>query len=96
MQLDVILFKVLKVILVICKILKPGSDWRMMGERLGIPAETINQWKRWKVDQPMYYVLQTWSQSTGATVRILHRHLVSPQMKCTLLAKRISDFYKVD
>ncbi|KAH3853381.1 hypothetical protein DPMN_095903 [Dreissena polymorpha] len=67
-----------------------------MGERLGIPQETISQWKRWKIEQPMFYMLQTWSQSSGATVRMLHRHLVSPQMRCTLLAKRISDFYKVD
>lgn len=73
-----------------------GADWRMMGERLGIPAETINQWKRWKLDCPMHYVLQAWSSSSGATVRLLHRHLVSPQMRCTLLAKRLSDFYHVD
>ncbi|WAR19253.1 hypothetical protein MAR_001091 [Mya arenaria] len=73
-----------------------GADWRLMGERLGIPEETISQWKRWKLDLPMYYVLQSWSQSAGASVRMLHRHLVSPQMRCTLLAKRISDFYKVD
>lgn len=73
-----------------------GADWRLMGERLGIPQETINQWKRWKLDQPMHYVLQAWSASPGATVRLLHRHLVSPQMRCTLLAKRISDFYHVD
>jgi len=68
----------------------------MMGERMGIPQETINQWKRWKMDQPMLNVMQAWGQSSGATVRQLHRHLVSPQMKCILLAKRISDFYKVD
>ncbi|XP_060570587.1 uncharacterized protein LOC132728898 [Ruditapes philippinarum] len=73
-----------------------GADWRMMGDRLGIPQETINQWKRWKLEQPMHYVLQAWSSSPGATVRLLHRHLVSPQMRCTLLAKRISDFYQVD
>ncbi|XP_053399450.1 uncharacterized protein LOC128557027 [Mercenaria mercenaria] len=73
-----------------------GADWRLMGERLGIPQETINQWKRWKLEQPMHYVLQAWSASPGATVRLLHRHLVSPQMRSTLLAKRISDFYQVD
>lgn len=73
-----------------------GADWRMMGERVGIPPETITQWKQWKVEMPMQYVFQAWSQSPGATLRLLHRHLVSPQMKCTLLAKRISDFYHVD
>ncbi|KAL4237322.1 hypothetical protein ACF0H5_002040 [Mactra antiquata] len=73
-----------------------GADWRMMGERIGIPPETINQWKRNKVNQPMAYVFQYWISSPGATVRLLHRHLVSPQMRCTLLAKRISDFYCVD
>lgn len=73
-----------------------GADWRLMGERLGIAPETIEQWRRWKLEAPMQQVLQTWSQSPGATVRMLHRHLVSPQMRCTLLAKRISDFYQVD
>lgn len=73
-----------------------GADWRMIGERIGIAAETLSQWKRWKLENPMFYVLQTWSQSPGATVRLLHRHLVSPQMRNTLLAKRLSDFYMVD
>ena len=73
-----------------------GADWRMFGERIGIPSETMYQWKRWKLDYPMFYVLQSWSQSPGATVRLLHRHLVSPQMRNTLLAKRLSDFYCVD
>lgn len=73
-----------------------GADWRMFGERIGIPSETLSQWKRWKLDNTMFYVLQTWSQSPGASVRLLHRHLVSPQMRNTLLAKRISDFYLVD
>ncbi|KAK3093478.1 hypothetical protein FSP39_016242 [Pinctada imbricata] len=73
-----------------------GADWRLLGERVGIPAETIQQWKKWRVDYPMEYVFQTWSQSAGASMRMLHRHLVSPQLRCILLAKRVSDFYHVD
>ncbi|KAL3873443.1 hypothetical protein ACJMK2_036559 [Sinanodonta woodiana] len=73
-----------------------GADWRLFAERVGIPNETIQQWKCWKLDLPMQYVLQTWAQSPAATVRLLHRHLVSPQLHFTLLAKRISDFYQVD
>lgn len=77
-----------------CKI--TGADWRMLGERVGIPLETIQQWRRWKVENPAEYVLQSWGQSAGATVRMLHRHLISPQMSCIILAKRISDFYLVE
>lgn len=73
-----------------------GADWRMLGERVGIPLETIQQWRRWKVENPAEYVLQSWGQSGGATVRMLHRHLISPQMTCIILAKRISDFYLVE
>nr|XP_022330234.1 nuclear distribution protein nudE-like 1 [Crassostrea virginica]XP_022330235.1 nuclear distribution protein nudE-like 1 [Crassostrea virginica]XP_022330236.1 nuclear distribution protein nudE-like 1 [Crassostrea virginica]XP_022330238.1 nuclear distribution protein nudE-like 1 [Crassostrea virginica]XP_022330239.1 nuclear distribution protein nudE-like 1 [Crassostrea virginica] len=73
-----------------------GADWRMLGERVGIPLETIQQWRRWKVENPAEYVLQSWGQSAGATVRMLHRHLISPQMSCIILAKRISDFYLVE
>ena len=73
-----------------------GADWRLLGERVGIPPETIQQWKKWRVDNPTEYVFQTWSQSAGATMRMLHRHLVSPQLRCILLAKRVSDFYHVD
>lgn len=68
----------------------------MFAERVGISQDTIGQWKRWKLDLPMKYVLENWSHSPAATMRMLHRHLVSPQLKNTLLAKRISDFYKVD
>lgn len=73
-----------------------GADWRMFAERVGISKETVDQWKKWKLDLPMKYVLENWSHSPAATMRMLHRHLVSPQLKNTLLAKRISDFYKVD
>ncbi|XP_076096956.1 uncharacterized protein LOC143067522 [Mytilus galloprovincialis] len=73
-----------------------GADWRLFAERVGISTETVVQWKKWKLELPMKYVLETWSHSPAATMRMLHRHLVSPQLKNTLLAKRISDFYKVD
>lgn len=73
-----------------------GADWRMFAERIGVTSETIDQWRRWKLELPMKFVLETWAQSPAATMRMFHRHLVSPQLKNTLLAKRISDFYKVD
>jgi hypothetical protein len=63
----------------------------MFAERIGVSSETVTQWKL-----PMKYVLETWSRSPAATMRMFHRHLVSPQLKNTLLAKRISDYYKVD
>lgn len=73
-----------------------GADWRMMAERVGISVETIAEWQRWRLELPMQHVLQTWAASPSATMRMLHRHLVSPQMKAILLARRISDFYLVD
>ncbi|KAK6181549.1 hypothetical protein SNE40_009380 [Patella caerulea] len=73
-----------------------GADWRMFAERVGIPNQLIDQWKIMKISQPMKNVLFVWSDSPGATVRLLHRHLVSPQLKCILLAKRITNYYTVD
>ncbi|XP_067681620.1 uncharacterized protein [Haliotis asinina] len=73
-----------------------GADWRMIAERVGVPAQLIAQWKTMKLPQPMKNVLYVWGESPGATVRMLHRHLVSPQMRSLVLAKRISDFYHVD
>lgn len=73
-----------------------GSDWRMFAQRVGVPDSLIEQWQQMKVHQPMRNALGVWAASSGATVRILHRHLVSPQMRCVLLAKRVSDYYQVD
>ncbi|XP_046373056.1 uncharacterized protein LOC124146684 [Haliotis rufescens] len=73
-----------------------GADWRLMAERVGVPTQLITQWKTMKLPQPMKNVVYVWGESPGATVRMLHRHLVSPQMKSLILAKRISDFYEVD
>ncbi|KAK7103703.1 centrosomal protein of 128 kDa-like [Littorina saxatilis] len=73
-----------------------GSDWRMFAQRVGVPDSLIEQWQQMKVHQPMRNALGVWAASPGATVRILHRHLVSPQMRCVLLAKRVSDYYQVD
>lgn len=69
----------------------------MFAERCGIPKETLDEWKSLKLHLPMARVLSQWcSQDKGATVRILHRHLSSPQMRCTLLAKYVADFYEID
>lgn len=72
-----------------------GADWRMLAERVGIEADTISEWQSHKLACPMGRVFGEWGESECATVRMLHRHLISPQMRCTLLAKRISDFYDV-
>ena len=68
----------------------------MLAERVGIPADTAEYWRSLRLECPMGRVMAEWGESDSATVRMLHRHLVSPQMRCTLLAKRISDFYEVD
>ncbi|ESO92040.1 hypothetical protein LOTGIDRAFT_233305 [Lottia gigantea] len=73
-----------------------GSDWRMFAERIGLSETLINQWKLMKLNQPMRNVLNVWSNSPGATVRLLHRHLVSPQLKSVMLAKRVTEYYNVD
>ncbi|XP_076443020.1 uncharacterized protein LOC143281659 [Babylonia areolata] len=72
-----------------------GADWRLMAERVGVPGSLVSTWQQMKLSQPMKNVLGVWATSPGATVRMLHRHLVSPQMRCVMLAKRISDYYEV-
>ncbi|XP_041353609.1 desmoplakin-like [Gigantopelta aegis] len=73
-----------------------GADWRMLAKRVGIVDTMIKQWEAMKIAQPMKNVLCVWGESPGATVRMLHRHLISPQMRKVILAKRISDHYIVD
>lgn len=73
-----------------------GSDWRMVAERVGIAAETVSYWAGLRLECPMGRVLSEWGDSQQATVRQLHRHLMSPQMRQTILAKKIADFYEVD
>ncbi|XP_033735406.1 uncharacterized protein LOC117323955 [Pecten maximus] len=73
-----------------------GADWRMMAERVGISVETVADWQRFRLEYPMKHVFETWARSPAATMRMLHRHLVSPQMRAVMLARRISDFYQVD
>lgn len=74
---------------------KKGNDWRLLAERVGIEAAIIDVWKAHKLDSPMMNVWSVWSKSSGATLRMLHRHLISPQMKNSLLARKVSDFYLV-
>ena len=81
---------------VLCFCHRAGVDWRILAERFGIAGETISRWEEMKHSLPMGKVLTAWAENPGATVRLLHRHLMSPQMRCTLLAKRISDYYEVD
>ena len=68
----------------------------MLAERVGISDDLISSWKRQHLSCPMGNVFAQWGQSDGATVRMLHRHLMSPQMRLTLIAKRLSDFYQVE
>ena len=73
-----------------------GADWRMFAQRVGVSDSLLATWQQMKIAQPMRNVLCVWAASPGATVRMLHRHLISPQMRCLLLARRISDYYQVD
>ncbi|CAG5131322.1 unnamed protein product [Candidula unifasciata] len=73
-----------------------ANDWRLMATRVGIPESLVQQWIKMRAPNAMALVMRVWGDSSGATVRMLHRHLVSPQMKAAILAKRISDFYQVD
>ncbi|CAL1533207.1 unnamed protein product [Lymnaea stagnalis] len=73
-----------------------GNDWRLIAARVGLPDDLIEHWLRMKAPNAMALVMKVWGDSAGATVRMLHRHLVSPQMKEVMLAKMISDFYDVD
>lgn len=63
---------------------------------MGIPEALVEQWLRMRAPNAMALVMKVWGDSVGATVRMLHRHLSSPQMKSVVLAKRIADFYDVD
>ncbi|XP_059162385.1 uncharacterized protein LOC131945793 [Physella acuta] len=73
-----------------------GNDWRLIADRVGIPVDLKEQWLRMRAPNAMALVMKVWGDSLGATVRMLHRHLSSPQMKSVMLAKMISDFYDVD
>lgn len=73
-----------------------GADWRRIAERIGISGEEVEGWRSENLKCPMGRVLDTWAGEPSATVRLLHRHLMSPQMRCTLLGKRVATFYDVD
>ena len=72
-----------------------GSDWRMFGKRVGIDESLINQWHSRSLAYPMARVLEEWDKMDGSTVRMLHRHLMSPQLRLSIVGKRIADFYGV-
>ena len=72
-----------------------GADWRMLASRVNIDQDTISYWSSLRLDCPMGRVFSEWSTDNSATIHILHRHLMSPQMRCTIVAKRIADFYDV-
>lgn len=67
----------------------------MLADRVGISREQVEDWQNQKLEMPAGRVFSAWSQSEGATIRLLHRHLISPEMRCTFLAKRLADFYDV-
>ena len=73
-----------------------ACDWRLIAYRVGIPENLVEQWIRMRAPYAMALVMKVWGDSVGATVRMLHRHLASPQMKAIVLAKRLADFYEVD
>ncbi|XP_067942576.1 uncharacterized protein [Watersipora subatra] len=75
---------------------KTGGDWRAFAQRIGVSTETILFWRRLNLKNTMEQVLTFWKDSKGATVRMLHRHLKSPEIYALIPAKLISDFYKVD
>jgi len=67
-----------------------------LAQRVGLPQATVNEWSAEKLLNPGGRVLDAWIEACPtATVRLLHRHLVSPVMRCTIVAKRLSDFYDV-
>lgn len=68
----------------------------MFAQKVGVSTETIQFWRRLKIRNPMEQVLTFWKDSKAATVRMLHRHLKSPQINGLIPAKLISDFYQVD
>lgn len=67
----------------------------MFASRVGIDNETIKEWDSFSLQCPMGRVLACWGESPSATVRMMHRHLMSPQLRYTLLGKRVADFYNV-
>ncbi|ELU00581.1 hypothetical protein CAPTEDRAFT_195012 [Capitella teleta] len=73
-----------------------GADWRMFASRVGMEDSEIQELLALKLQCPMGRVFAVWSESSSATVRLLHRHLMSPQLRYTLLGKRVADFYHVD
>ena len=68
----------------------------MLAERVGIDPKATEYWNSLRLECPMGRVFAEWGESPSATVRLLHRHLISPQMRNTLLGKRLADFYEVD
>ncbi|PAA65838.1 hypothetical protein BOX15_Mlig032391g1 [Macrostomum lignano] len=72
---------------------RAGNDWRMLADRLGF-ADSVPAWSG--LASPMAKLLTEWSRSESATVRLLHRHLASPELRAPLLAKRLQQFYRVD
>lgn len=74
---------------------RSACDWRLLARRVGVTQATIDQWRRLRLASPMNRLLAVWGQSEAATVRMLHRHLSSPEMNAVLLARRIEDFYDV-
>ncbi|KAH9518369.1 hypothetical protein Btru_016547 [Bulinus truncatus] len=73
-----------------------GNDWRLIATRVGLPDDLIQHWLAMRAPNAMALVMKVWGDSAGATVRMLHRHLASPQMKEVILAKLLSDFYDVE
>jgi len=73
-----------------------GADWRVLAQRVGLAQTTIDELASQNLMNTAGHVLERWTESCpAATVRLLHRHLVSPTMRCTILGKRLADFYDV-
>uniref|UniRef100_A0A2C9LA31 Death domain-containing protein n=1 Tax=Biomphalaria glabrata TaxID=6526 RepID=A0A2C9LA31_BIOGL len=72
------------------------NDWRLMAARVGLPEDLVQHWLAMRAPNAMALVMKVWGDSAGATVRMLHRHLSSPQMREVILAKMLSDFYDVE
>jgi len=73
-----------------------GAHWITLAQRVGVPQATIDEWSTEKLLMPAGRVLDWWIDACPtATARLLHRHLSSPAMRCTIVAKRLSDFYDV-
>ena len=75
---------------------KPNrADWRLFAERVGISMPTIEGWYADQMSNPAEAVLSVWGRSQGATVKILHRHLLSPQLRYLVAARLLADAYDV-